>query len=43
MYLNPQVEPAAGAVLNAILYVAREHEIYPAEERSVPVSEVEVT
>mmetsp|Transcript_17617 Transcript_17617/g.38434 ORF Transcript_17617/g.38434 Transcript_17617/m.38434 type:complete len:553 (-) Transcript_17617:215-1873(-) len=40
--VNKKVEPAAGAVLNAILRVSREHELHAAEERSVPVSDSEI-
>eukprot|EP00238_Polyblepharides_amylifera_P008931 CAMPEP_0196580510 /NCGR_PEP_ID=MMETSP1081-20130531/28923_1 /TAXON_ID=36882 /ORGANISM="Pyramimonas amylifera, Strain CCMP720" /LENGTH=507 /DNA_ID=CAMNT_0041900391 /DNA_START=167 /DNA_END=1690 /DNA_ORIENTATION=- len=40
--VNNKVEPAAGAVLNAMLRVSREHEVYALEDRSVPVSDLEV-
>ena len=37
-----QVEPAAGAVMAAMLRVSREHELHAVEDRSVPVSDAEV-
>ena len=40
--VRDKVEPAAGAVLAAMLRVSREHELNAVEERSVPVSDAEV-
>ncbi|KAK3241678.1 hypothetical protein CYMTET_48583 [Cymbomonas tetramitiformis] len=37
-----QIEPAAGAVLHAILMVSRSHEITPTVDRTVPVTQYEI-